>query len=194
MFHFVYPAIVVLIGLIFLRKKFGVKTLVAVLICVAGICLFYNPAEPLDWTGCILALTSGVTYAVYVVLLSVFRNQEVSGFKLCFYISVVCSTVMLAVCLLMRKLTLPTDITGWLLCILLALAVNVGAAVMFQQGTFYIGGERASVLSTVEPLTGVVVGMLAFDEKVTVFTGIGSALVIVACVLIAAADRKKKEA
>ena len=101
---------------------------------------------------------------------------------------------MLAVCLLMRKLTLPTDITGWLLCILLALAVNVGAAVMFQQGTFYIGGERASVLSTVEPLTGVVVGMLAFDEKVTAFTGIGSALVIVACVLIAAADRKKKEA
>ena len=193
-FHFVYPAIVVLIGLVFLRKKFNAKTLVAVLICVAGICLFYNPAEPLDWTGCILALTSGVTYAVYVVFLSVFRNQAVSGFKLCFYISVVCSVVMLAVCLLMRNLTLPTDITGWLLCILLALAVNVGAAVMFQQGTFYIGGERASVLSTVEPLTGVVVGMLAFDEKVTVFTGIGSALVIVACILIAAAYRKKKEA
>lgn len=193
-FHFIYPAVVVLIGLLFLRKKFGVKTLVAVVVCVAGICLFYNPAEPLDWTGCSLALISGVTYAVYVVLLSGFRSKDVSGFKLCFCISIVCSVVMLAVCLLMGKLTLPTDVTGWLLCILLALLVNVGASVMFQQGTFYIGGERASVLSTVEPLTGVVVGMLAFDEKVTVFTGVGSALVIVACVLIATADRKKKEA
>ena len=193
-FHFIYPAVVVLIGLLFLRKKFGAKTLVAVLICVVGICLFYNPTEPLDWTGCIMALISGVTYAVYVVLLSVFRSKEISGFKLCFYISILCSAVMLAVCLLTDKLTMPTNLTGWLLSILLALAVNVGAAVMFQQGTFYIGGERASVLSTVEPLTGVVVGMLAFDETVTLFTGIGSALVVVACILIAVDDMKKKKA
>ena len=190
-FHFVYPAVVVLIGLVFRRKKFGGKTLVAVLICIVGICLFYNPAEPLNWKGCVLALTSGVTYAIYVVLLSVFRNKDVSGFKLCFHISIICSIVLLAVCLLTGRLTWPADLKGWFLCIMLAMAVNVGAAVMFQQGTYYIGGERASVLSTVEPLTGVVVGMLAFEEKVTVFTGIGSALVLVACVLIAAADKKK---
>ena len=35
-----------------------------------------------------------------------------------------------------------------LLCILLALVISVGAVVMFQRGTFMIGGERASILST----------------------------------------------
>ena len=191
-FHFVYPAVVVLIGLVFLRKKTNAGTLLAVLLCVGGICLFYNPNEPLDWGGCALALASGVTYAVYVVLLSVFRHKEVTGFKLVFYVSAVCSTVMLAVCLIGGRLTLPTTMTGWLLCVLLALVISVGAVVMFQRGTFLIGGERASVLSTIEPLTGVVMGVIAFQEKITPGMGIGSVLVISACILITVFDTKQR--
>lgn len=192
-FHFVYPAVVVLIGMLFLKKKINLGTGLAVLLCVVGIALFYNPKEPLNWTGCILALISGVTYAVYVVMLSVFKYKEVSGFKLSFYISLVCTVVMLAVCLLTNKLTLPTNLTGWLLCIALALVINVGAVVLFQRGTFIIGGERASILSTVEPLTGVVVGYLAFGEPISFMTGIGSALVIAASILIAVFDGKKSK-
>lgn len=192
-FHFVYPAVVVLIGMLFLKKKLNLGTGIAVLLCVVGIALFYNPNEPLNWTGCILALVSGVTYAVYVVMLSVFKYKEVSGFKLSFYISLVCSIVMLAVCLLTNKLTMPTNTAGWLLCILLALVINVGAVVLFQRGTFLIGGERASILSTVEPLTGVVVGYFAFGEPISFMTGIGSALVILASILIAVFDGKKSK-
>lgn len=189
-FHFVYPAVVVLIGLVFLRKKTNAGTLLAVLLCVGGIGLFYNPNEPLNWDGCVLALSSGVTYAIYVVLLSVFRHKEVSGFQLSFYISAVCSAVMLAVCLMGDRLTLPTTVTGWVLCVLLALLINVGAVVMFQRGTFLIGGERASILSTVEPLTGVVMGIIVFHEKITAGMGIGSVLVILACILITIFDRE----
>ena len=61
---------------------------------------------------------------------------------------------------------------------------------MFQRGTFLIGGERASILSTVEPLTGVLIGIIVFQEKITIGMGIGSALVISACVLITIFDKK----
>ncbi|MBE6933644.1 MAG: DMT family transporter [Ruminococcaceae bacterium] len=189
-FHFVYPAIVVLIGTVFLRKKLNSGMVIAIFLCVGGVCLFYNPAEPLDWTGCVLALSSGVVYAVYVVLLSVFQRKELSGFQLSFYIAIVCSCVMLAVCLLGNRLTLPSTATGWLLCILLSLMVSAGAVVMFQKGTFLIGGERASILSTVEPLTGVAMGVLVFHENISVGMGIGCVLVIAACILIAVFDKK----
>lgn len=192
-FHFIYPAVVVLISVVFLRKKLNWGTLLSVGLCVVGICLFYDPKAKLDWAGCGLALASGVTYAVYVVLLSVFKHKKVSGFTLSFYISLVCTVVMLIVCLVTNKLTLPTNLTGWLLCMLLALVISVAAVVMFQRGTFLIGGERASILSTVEPLTGVVMGWLVFDENLSVGMGIGSALVIAACVLIAVFDSKDKK-
>ena len=191
-FHFVYPAVVVLMGLLFFKKKLNIGTTIAVLLCVAGIGLFYDPNQKLDLLGCIIALASGVTYAIYVVLLSVFKHKEISGFKLSFYISLVCTVVMLIVCIAMNKLTFPTNVTGWLLCILLALVINVGAVVMFQKGTFLIGGERASILSTVEPITGVVAGYLFLDESMTVGMIIGSVLVIAASILIAVFDGKKK--
>ena len=162
----------------------------AVGLCVVGVCLFYDPNGPLHWDGCVLALASGVTYAIYVVLLSVFRYKEVSGFKLSFYVSAICSAAMLAVCLIKGCLTLPTSVAGWLLCVLLAMVISVGAVVMFQRGTFLIGGERASILSTVEPLTGVLMGIIVFREKTTIGMGIGSALVISACVLITIFDKK----
>jgi len=190
-FHFVYPAVVVLIGFVFLHKRINAGTLLAVLLCVGGLCLFYDPKERLDLVGCVLALTSGVTYAIYVVLLSAFRYKEVSGFKLSFYVSAICSAAMLAVCLLKDCLTLPTSVAGWLLCVLLAMVISVGAVVMFQRGTFLIGGERASILSTVEPLTGVLMGIIVFQEKTTIGMGIGSALVIAACILITVFDKKR---
>lgn len=192
-FHFVYPAVVVLIGLLFLRKKINKQTLLAVCICVLGICLFYDPNEPLDWRGCAFALFSGVTYAVYIVVLSAFRYQEVTGFKLQFYASVICSVCMLAVCWAGGLLTLPATVTGWVLCVILAMIIGFGAVALFQRGTFLIGGERASVLSTVEPLTGVIVGAIVFQERITPFTFVGVVLVLAACVLIAAADAKHKE-
>jgi drug/metabolite transporter (DMT)-like permease len=122
----------------------------------------------------------------------VFRHQAVSGFKLSFYISVVCSIVMLIVCLLGGLFTVPATAEGWLWTVVLALVVNVGAVVSFQIGTFIIGGERASILSTVEPLTGVVIGAAVFHERVTGFTGVGVALVMAACILIAVTDKKHK--
>ena len=189
-FHFVYPAVVVFIGLVFLRKKTSAAAIWASLLCVGGVILFFDPSGSLDWRGCALALASGGTYAVYVVLLSGFRYKEISSFCLSFYVTAICSAVMLCVCLAGGCLTLPTTVTGWLLCVLLAVMISVGAVVMFQKGTIMIGGERASVLSTIEPLTGVLLGIAVFRERVTLGMGIGAVLVILATVLIARSDTK----
>ena len=80
-FHFVYPAVVVLIGLVFLRKKINSVTLLAGMLCVGGICLFNNRDESLDWDGCGLALASGITYAIYVVLFQRFAIRRYPVFN-----------------------------------------------------------------------------------------------------------------
>jgi len=184
---------VVLIGLVFLRKKTNAAAVWASLLCVGGVALFFDPNGNLDWRGCALALASGVTYAVYVVLLSRFPDREMSGFRLSLCVSVICSAVMLCVCLAGGCLTLPSTAMGWLLCVLLAVMLSEGATVMFQKGTVLIGGERASVLSTIEPLTGVLMGIAAFQERITLGMGVGAVLVILATVLIARSDAKHPE-
>lgn len=190
-FHFVYPAMVILLGTVLLKRKSGLGQLLCVALCVFGIVLFYDPAQKLDLWGGSLALLSGLAYAGYILLLSVFKYKEISGFKLSFYVSGISSVILLAICLTGNVLTFPTTIVGWLCAFAMGMIVNACAMVLFQQGTFLIGGERASILSTFEPITGVVVGILAFQEAVGPGMLAGTILVVLASILIAVFDMRK---
>lgn len=192
-FHFIYPAVVVLPEIVFLKKRMKAGNLVSLLLCIIGICLFYTPGESISLLGSTSALLSGVTYAIYILLLSSFRFQEISGFVFSFYVAAISSVLLLIFSLASGQLMLPVSLTGWLLSILFAVAVNVGAVVLFQRGTFLIGGQRASILSTVEPITGVVIGAAVFDEIIVLRTGIGVLFVIAASILIALFDMRNSK-
>ena len=191
-FHFIYPSIVVLAGIVFLRKKAQLGSIVSVIICCAGVALFYTPGQPLDPMGSFLALFSGVTFATYVLLLSVFKYKEVTGFLFSLYVAAIASVFTFILCLASGNLSLPGSAMGWIMCIIFAFLVTTGAVVLFQQAAFIIGGERTSILSTLEPTTSVIVGIIIFHEPLSLRTVLGSALVILASILIAIFDMKNK--
>ena len=190
-FHFIYPAAVVLGEFVFLKSHKNRKHILCVLICMAGIALFYSPGNTLDPRGSLLALASGMTYAIYVISLSTYKHDKGSVFGFSFCVSSIASVLLLLICLLTGQLALPKTLLGWLLSLGFACIVNAGAVALFQRGTFLIGGSRASILSTFEPITGVFVGILVFRETVNPFTLLGTALVIAAGVLIAVFDVKE---
>ena len=191
-FHFIYPAVVVLSGILFLKKKAKAEALISVGLCVIGVALFYDPAQPINLAGSALALGSGITFALYVLLLAGFRHREISGFLFSFYVAAASAVIAFIICIATGQLALPQTVTGWGLCLLFALAVTTGAVFLFQRGTFLIGGEKTSILSTLEPITSVVVGIVVFHEKATFKSVLGAVLVISASVLIAVFDIKKK--
>ncbi len=188
--HFIYPAAVVLGVWIVSRKRPAASVLLSVMLCVVGIALFYNPSEGFNLTGGALALISGLTFAFYIILLQRFDNTRINGFLFSFYIALSSAVIMLVYALITNTLALPQTLTGWALCLLFATAVTTGAVVLFQQGTFIIGGERASILSTLEPITSLIIGFAVFHEALGIKSIIGSIFVILASILIAA----KKEA
>jgi len=191
--HFIYPAMVVLASAAFLRTKVRKWELISVILCVLGIGMFYTPGEVMDWRGSVLAVASGMTFAAYVLLLSVFRRNGVTGMLLSFYVAVISAVIMFALCLLTDQLALPGSWQGWVLNAVFAVAVSAGAVVLFQIGTFLIGGQRASILSTLEPITSILIGAVVFQEALTWRSVTGAVLVISASILIAAADSKKSE-
>ncbi len=190
-FHFIYPAVVVILELISRKTRAWLGNMLSLGLCVAGIFMFYTPGGDLSLTGSVFALSSGITYAIYIFLLGIFAPKGMNGFTFSFYVTLCSTAALLIVCLVCGGVTLPTSAFGWFMSILFALSVNVGAVVLFQHGTFIVGGERAAILSTLEPITSIVVGSIALGDTIGPLTVIGSILVISASVLIAILDKKE---
>ena len=192
-FHFGYPAFVVVGGMLFFKQKIKGGTWLSLALCIVGIALFYDPNATLDLGGAGLALLSGMTYAIYVLILSAFKYKQINSFLFSFYLSSVTTIVMFLYCLLTGNLVFPSSFGGWAMAVFFGLIVNVGAMVLFQKGTFMIGGQRSSILSTMEPLTSVLLVVFSAGiANISIGTWIGSVLVVASTVLIAVFDAKKK--
>jgi drug/metabolite transporter (DMT)-like permease len=190
--HFVYPAVVLLMEFIFLRGGVRKTSVIAITLCIAGIALFYNPAEGLSLTGSVLALASGVAYAGYIFFLGRFGRRGMGSFAFAFFATLAATAVMWLACLASGAVSLPRSAFGWELSIVFALVINIGAVMLFQSGAFIIGSQRAAILSTFEPITSLVVGYFAFSEAVTPLSILGSVLVIAASVVTALGDGEEK--
>ena len=194
-FHFIYPAVVVISEILFLKKKAKLGNIISVLLCAVGIGLFYSPGEAFHLGGSALALLSGISFAAYVVSLSAFDHRKVSGFLFCFYVTAISSIASFLICIATNNLNLPVSFLGWGLCILFSLLVTTGAVSLFQKSAFLIGSERTSILSTLEPVTAIVLGVVVFADPFHWNVALGSVLVVIASILIAFLDlRKTKKA
>ena len=176
-FHFAYPVIVVLGGLV-LRERVQKKALFCAVLCSLGILLLIDPSGAVDPLGVALALTSGVTYAVYILLLAHFRHREVMGFRMTFYMALISAVCMFFLCLFSHQLCLPQTLAGWLAALAFSLMICIGAVMLFQKGTFLIGAQRAAILSTFEPITSIFVGILFLNETLTPRILLGSAITL----------------
>lgn len=191
-FHFIYPAVVVISEILFFKNKAQPGNIIGVFLCFWGVSFFYSPGEPISLPGSALALLSGITFAAYVVLLAHFGKGSISNSLFCFYVTAVSSIATLIICIAADSLVLPSSPLGWGLCVLFSLLVTTGAVSLFQQSTFLIGSERTSILSTLEPITSIVLGVICFGEPLGPRVIIGSVLVVTASVLIAVFDMRKK--
>lgn len=191
-FHFAYPVIVVLGGLV-LRERVRKKALFCAVLCSLGILLLIDPSGAVDPLGVALALTSGVTYAVYILLLAHFRHREVMGFRMTFYMALISAVCMFFLCLFSHQLCLPQTLAGWLAALAFSLMICIGAVMLFQKGTFLIGAQRAAILSTFEPITSIFVGILFLNETLTPRILLGSAITLVAGVFITLGGKKDED-
>ena len=80
----------------------------------------------------------------------------------------------------------------WIFYALLALIAMVLGATLFQLGVRFCGPVRATLFSTLEPVTAVIVGLLAFHETLQGRMIIGIVLILLA-VLVLAWPAKKDE-
>lgn len=165
--HFTYPVAVILILALFYKTRMDPRQILCTILCVIGIFLLYSPNGEISLWGIFLAVLSGILYAVYIVQLGKSSVKELSPLVLSFWLSLFSVIEIGLIALAFGKLTFDITPAGWGAEFLLAILTTVLALVLFQKGLVLCGEVKASLLSTFEPLTGIIIGVLAFQEVIT---------------------------
>lgn len=185
--HFVYPVFVILGSMIFLREKVSLLKIFCAGLCFGGILLFYGGggSGTIRPVGLLLAFASGMTYSFYTIYLGQGEIRKMDSMKLIFYMHGVGSVLILGLTLMTRQFTLQIRPSALLIALIMALLVSVVAVLPYQKGVHLIGSQNAAILSTFEPITSLVVGVLAYHEVMSPSTIAGCILILSSVVIVA---------
>ena len=191
--HFTYPIAVMLIMVIFCKTRLDAKQIVCAVLCVGGMTMLYTPNGQISVQGILLAVVSGIVYAVYIVLLGKSNAKELNSFVLAFWVSMLSTVEIGLIAFFTRNLVFHLDVFGWAAEIGMALSATVFALVLFQKGVFLCGEVKASLFSTFEPLSGIVIGVIVFHEVLSIKEMIGMIGILAAAVLLVIPTKKAQD-
>ena len=176
--HFVYPLVIVLLSAIIYHEKMSRSTLCSVLFVTIGIFMFSNLSIKVSKIGVIFALLSGVLYSFYVIYIDRSGLDRMDYIVLTFYTMAFMSVTILIFGLIVDGISFGFTPISWSFATIISLITTLGAMPLLQLGIRYEGASTAGIISTVEPITTIVIGAAFLGEIIGTGQIIGGALVV----------------
>jgi drug/metabolite transporter (DMT)-like permease len=188
---YVYPVLVTLIALALGWEKLDRRMLVLLLTAIAGLAVMLGgnlQGKPL---GIALGILAAGIYAVYITI----GGRVTQGTDPLAATLVVMTTAALGNggFAMAAGDALPADAQAWLAIAAIALFSTVVAICTFLVGIKYIGPARASIVSTLEPVVTICLGVLFLGESVTPQQLVGGAMVLAAVASLAQRPKTEPE-
>ncbi|MDB5764320.1 MAG: EamA/RhaT family transporter [Herminiimonas sp.] len=179
---YIYPVLVTLLAVLFGWEKPDRRTLLLMAMAMAGMAITLGghlEGRPL---GIALGLLAAAVYAVYIVIGSrLTQDTDSLAATLVVLATAAVGNGALAVA---AGAALPHSTTAWLAIGAIAFSTVIAIAA-FLIGIKYIGAAQASIISTLEPVITLCLGVALFGESVSASQLAGGALVLTAVILLA---------
>ncbi|MDD6564199.1 MAG: DMT family transporter [Clostridiales bacterium] len=176
--HFIYPLVIVLASAILYHERMSRVTLCSVLLVTIGIFMFSDISVKVSKVGIILALLSGIFYSFYVIYMDKTSLDRMDYIVLTFYVMLIMSISIFVFGLITRAISFSFSPLSWSFGAIISLLTTLGAMPLLQIGIRYEGASTAGIISTVEPITTIILGAAFLGEIVGTGQIIGGALII----------------
>lgn len=183
MIHFLYPVMVYAELVLLFQQRPKLRELAGLCIAVTGMVVFMEKGA-VSGLGMVMAFVSAITFSAYVVGIDKTPLKHMSAVVAAFYISVFSSITIGIYNYLSGSFDMGITMTGYLYAGAAALGGNVLAKIFLQKGIEKIGSDLAAVLSLLEPITSLIMGILIYREILSIRKIIGSCMVLGAIVVI----------
>lgn len=185
---YVYPVLVTLLAVALGWERLDRRTCALLALAIAGMVVMLGGDLQGTPLGITLGLMAAAIYAVYIII----GGRLTQGTDPLSATLVVMSTAAIGNggFALAAGAALPSELTTWLAIFAIAFASLVAVA-CFLVGIKYIGGSQASIISTLEPVITLCLGIALLGESASAGQLIGGALVLAAVVLLARKPKRE---
>lgn len=181
---FSYPVFVAAFAWIQNNWKINKYSAASLLAIVFGLVLLKgSDKSSMSIIGIILAIASAFSYALYV-----FRSKRMINTAHSSYFTTIicfnCAAVFLIIALLTHTFTIPTSTTAWFyVCAISILATAIPIQLLLE-GLKIISPLKASIISVLEPVVTLIVGISLLSESITSLQIIGVLILLVGAIVI----------
>lgn len=183
--HFVYPAIVIILNYFIYKESFTKNKIIALLVSITGVYILIGvKTEGLHLGGVILAIASGFCYAACVMGMNNKEIKKLSNLVTVFYFSLFAGVSLIIFTLLSGKFIFPMNTQTTTSIVGISLISTIVSIGLFVKALKIIGASSTSILGTFEPIISIIMGILLFNEKLTITLIIGTILILTSVVIL----------
>ncbi len=188
------PFWIMLMSVLFFREKLNAVKILALIMAFGGCVLVSGiSGEGITIVGLLLGLGSGIGYGLYSILGTI-ALKRYSPYTVTTYTFVIAAIGSWFICrpkdMFTKFVAAPS--LAWLIffCFLTALITAVIPFLFYTLGLHMVEASKAGILATVEPMVATIIGIVFFSEQLTIFSGLGILLILVAVIIL---NLKKKD-
>lgn len=183
---YLYPFIVTIFGVAFLRQRLTATRLGAVIMALAGTALTIGGGIHGEPMGVMLGVTAALIYSVYILVGSRVMGEEEP--LAAATVVMIAAAVVFGLLALAMQPAWPQGVTGWTSVMLIAVLSTVVAMVTFFAGMKMIGAGDAATLSTLEPVVTFLLAAVFLGEAILPNQVVGGAVILGAVIWLARAS------
>lgn len=183
---FVYPIMVALIMSLLFHEKLTPRTMLCLVLALAGISLLYKGEDgaTLNLWGTVLVMLSSLSYAIYMVMINRTSARTLNSMKVTLYVLVSGVSLFIFRMFFFSELTIPKHLLSWLNVLGIAFLPTAVSFYCIAKAIQYVGSTNTAILGALEPVTAVFLGMIILGEMVTVRESIGIVMILCAVTIL----------
>ncbi len=182
---FSYPIAVALHSWLVHRHKMTWQTLSTLLLMFTGLILLHDfTGQGLSFSGLLFGILSALSYALYIIGNKKFSTVAINSNILTMAVCFGCAIIFLILSLHSNDFILPQSTSAWVSLLALGILVTAVPIQLMLNGLKHVSATRASIISVLEPLVTVIVGLIFLNESVTNLQFIGGFLILSSAIFI----------
>jgi len=174
--QFTAPIYLVVLEPLFLKTKFESRNIITILICIAGMVLFFfGKLEIGSIYGNLIAICSGICFAMFSLLIKYKKVKHKSENTISSAITGNALVAVIAFIIIFPNLSLSLNET---LCLLYMGSIQIGISYMiFNEGIKYVSATESMIIATLEAIFNPIWVFIGIGETPSIYSIFGGAII-----------------